>query len=183
MDDINEYKKRKSFALEYGTILGATWILVFAAYIIGLTKFNFMAMLVCYAGFLGITYLPFYFANRYKTRHTIPEQEISYGQAFHFCLLMFCYAIIFTGIAEYIYFAYIDQGAVLNGLSTYLYDAETIRMLKENNMSDISLFMKNNLKMFSSLSPLDITLSLAQMNIMVSMLFTFIVAFFMKKKN
>lgn len=178
---IEEYNKRKSFALEYGTLLGASWIGVFAAYIIGLRTFNPIAMMLCYGGLFAITFVPFILAYRYKTKHTQPEQNISYGQAVHFCVLMFSYAILLTGIGEYIYFAFMDDGAVINSLDTYLNNEEIGIALKNMNMGDMKDAMQENINMLSTISPFDIALSLAQINITVSIFFIFIVAAIMKK--
>lgn len=178
---IEEYNKRKSFALEYGTLLGASWIGVFAAYIIGLRTFNPIAMMLCYGGLFAITFVPFILAYRYKTKHTQPEQNISYGQAVHFCILMFSYAILLTGIGEYIYFAFMDNGAVVNSLDTYLNNEETVIALKSMNMGDMKDAMQEDINMLSTTSPFDIALSLAQINITVSIFFIFIVAAIMKK--
>lgn len=183
MIDIEENKKRKSFALEYGTILGFAWILVFATYIISLTSSNHLAMMGCYAGFIGIAFLPFMLVNRFKNKHTSPNQEISYWQAIHFCFLMFSYAILMTGIAEYIYFEYIDHGAVVSSLENYLNDPKMDILFNEHGMSDIKVLMKDNIEILSTVSSFDLTMSLAQMNIMTSMVLIFIVALFMKKQK
>ena len=183
MNDFNieEYNKRKSFALEYGTILGAAWLCVFAAYIVGLRTFNPIAMMLCYGGLFAIIFVPFILAYRYKTKHTQPEHRISYGQAVHFCILMFSYAILLTGIGEYIYFAFMDNGAVVNSLDTYLNNEEIATALKSMNMGEMKDIMQENINMLSTISPFDISLSLAQINVTVSIFFIFIVAAIMKK--
>jgi hypothetical protein len=178
---IEEYKKRKSFALEYGTLLGASWVVVFVAYIIGIRTFNPLIMMLCYGGLFAIALLPFILAYRYKKKHTLPEESITYGEGMHFCILMFSYAILLTGIAEYIYFAFIDNGAIVSALSSYFTNPEMIQALNDLNMNDMKDMMMENINALSAISPFDITLSLAQINITISIFMIFIVAAIMKK--
>jgi hypothetical protein len=94
---------------------------------------------------------------------------------------MFSYAILLTGIGEYIYFAFMDNGAVVNSLDTYLNNEEMATALKSMNMGEMKDIMQENINMLSTISPFDISLSLAQINITVSIFFIFIVAAIMKK--
>lgn len=180
-NSFEEYKKRKSFALEYGTILGASWLCIFALYIIGIRTFDPLVMMFCYCGLFAIIIVPFVLVNRFKKKHNLPEETISYGQAVHFCILMFSYAILLTGIGEYIYFAFIDNGAVVNSFTVYLNNLELMTALKDLNMSDMKDLMQESIDILSTISPFDIVLSLAQINITVSIFLIFIVAAIMKK--
>jgi hypothetical protein len=94
---------------------------------------------------------------------------------------MFSYAILLTGIGEYIYFAFMDNGAVVSSLDTYLNNEEIATALKSMNMGEMKDIMQENINMLSTISPFDISLSLAQINITVSIFFIFIVAAIMKK--
>lgn len=181
-NSIEEYKRRKAFALEYGTFLGISWIVVFAAYICGLRTMNPLLMMCCYAGLAVLLYLPFYFVLRFKNRHTDASQTITYGQAIHFTILMFSYAIVLTGIAEYIYFAFLDNGAVFDTLLAFVNDPQLDNSLIELNIQDMKHMMVDNIEAMRNISALDIALSLMHMNVTISLILTFIVAAVMKKQ-
>ncbi len=174
-------KKKRAFALEYGTITGIAWIAVFAAYIYGVRTWNPLVLMGCYGGLLLIALLPFILVRRYKRVHTDTNETITYGQAIHFCFLMFSYAILLTGVCQYIYFAYIDGGGLIMALKEFMTSPETTTALQSVNATDLSLMMEQSIDTLAVLSPLDITMSLFQMNITVSLFMIFIVALAMKK--
>ncbi len=177
MDD----KKKRAFALEYGTILGIAWTAVFAAYIYGLKNWDPIVLLLCYAGLILIAVMPFLLARRYKRMHTAPEETITYGQAIHFCFLMFSYAILLTGVCQYIYFAYMDGGVLIQSLRDFMTAPETLDTMKALGNDDIKVMMETSLEQLAAISPLDITLSLFQMNITTSLVLIFLTALVMKK--
>ncbi len=174
-------KKKRAFALEYGTILGIAWTAVFAAYIYGVRTWDALVLMGCYGGVLLIAVLPFILARRYKRVHTLPEEEITYSSAIHFCFLMFSYAILLTGVCQYIYFAYIDGGSMIQALRDFMTNPETVTAMQTFNATDMKLTMEQSLDTLAVLSPLDITLSLFQMNITVSLVLVFLTALVMKK--
>lgn len=180
-NSIEEYKRRKAFALEYGTLLGISWIVVFAAYVCGIRTMNPLLMLACYMGFAVLLFLPFYFVLRFKNKHTDACQPITYGQALHFTILMFSYAIVLTGLAEYIYFAFIDNGAVFDSLLSFINNPEFDKTLNELSMQDMKQMMADNIETMRSVSPLDLTFSLMHLNVTTSLVLMFIVAAVMKK--
>ena len=94
---------------------------------------------------------------------------------------MFSYAILLTGIGEYIYFAFMDNGAVVSSLDTYLNNEEIATALKSMNMGEMKDVMQENINMLSTISPFDISLSLTQIIVTISIFFIFIVAAIMKK--
>ncbi len=177
MDD----KKKRAFALEYGTILGIAWTAVFAAYVYGLKSWDALVLLLCYAGLIIIGVMPFLFARRYKRMHTAPEETITYSQAIHFCFLMFSYAILLTGVCQYIYFAFMDGGSLIQSLRDFMTAPETIDTMKAFGNDDMKVMMETSLEQLSTISPLDITLSLFQMNITTSLILIFLTALVMKK--
>jgi hypothetical protein len=74
-----------------------------------------------------------------------------------------------------------DNGAVVSSLDTYLNNEEIATALKSMNMGEMKDIMQENINMLSTISPFDISLSLAQINVTVSIFFIFIVAAIMKK--
>ncbi len=178
-----EDKKKRAFALEYGTILGIAWTAVFAAYVYGLRTWNALLLLGCYAGMILIALLPFILVRRYRRVHTAADETISFGNAIHFCFLMFSYAILLTGICQYIYFAYMDGGAMIQAFKDFMNNPENIAAMQMMGTSDLKMMMEQSIETLATLSPLDITLSLFQMNITVSLFMIFLTAFAMKKEK
>ncbi len=178
-----EDKKKRAFALEYGTILGIAWTAVFAAYVYGLRTWDALMLLGCYAGLLFIAFLPFILVRRYRRVHTAADEAISFGDALHFSFLMFSYAILLTGVCQYIYFAYMDGGAMIQTLKDFFNNPENLAAMQMMGTSDMKTMMDQSIDTLATLSPVDITLSLFQMNITVSLFLMFITAFAMKKEK
>ncbi len=180
--DIELYKTTRRFSVEYGTLLGIFWSATFLILTEGLTENNpFVIMLGMFMMGLSI-FLPFYFAWRYKQHLTTPSDRVSFGMAWGFSAMMFLYASFITGVTEFLFFKFIDKGQLFAYFQQTLSAPEIIKQYKEMGASDILNQSKIQLKVMASLSPLDMALNLFANNILISIVFSFPVAFVAHRK-
>lgn len=182
MADYNKYTFTKAYAMEYGTFLGAMWIVVFAFYIAGLRTLNALPLIL---GMLTLVSLPaasIYFALRFKRTDTC-EEGISFRRSFFFSLLMHIYASLLTSIAALLYFQFMDNGAVLDSMYSVVNSPYAISVYGEAGMEDVLEMGRSNLDALSQLTPLEIAFALFNQNIMVSIVLSVLTGFIAQKKR
>lgn len=166
----------RAYAMEYGTFLGIAWVVVFALYVYGICNMNALFMFVACVSICILPFVAFYFAWRYK-QHLEPGEKLPFFSAWMFSLMMFVYASLFTGAAEYIYFAYFDDGSLLGQFYSVFEDGETRRLYEQMGLSDTLNIIKDSLDDMAKLSPLDIALMLFNQNIFTTFILSVPTAF------
>lgn len=164
------------YAMLFGTYMGGFWITKFILFPLGLSA-PFILLL-----FLGLTlYVPFLgFKYTKKYREQVLGGGINFLHAWAFNLLLYAFAALFTSVAHYIYFQFIDHGYILSTYQTLLEEVSATAIPgTENYISQL----KANLELVRSLSPLDITFQLISQNIFYGSLIALPTALFAMKKT
>ena len=177
---LGKYRLFSAYATEYGTFLGLAWVLVFVLYISSFRTMHPLLMMLSCLLFVSLPLFGFYLARRFKQQ--MPEDvPIGYGRAYWFSLSMMLYACLLTGVAELVYFKYLDYGAVFNAFYDLLNTPGTEQTYKQMGMKDAWASLKESLDMVSSLSAVDLCLSLFNQNFLFSLILAVPTAFFAKK--
>ncbi len=175
------YKMAQSFAIEYGTFLGAAWLTAFACFVFVIVSGNLFAMMAGMAvGTLALV-MPFYLAWRFK-QHLDVGERVSAFVAGCFAFLMFTYASMLAGVGHLVYFTYMDNGQLLNAFHTTLFSPEAEAQYKAIGANDMLLTARDQFDAISQLTPMQIALALFENNIFFSLLFTLPVAFVAHRK-
>ena len=180
MADINYYRLQSGYTTEYGTFVGLTWIAVFALYVWGVLTSSGMLMTLGMFAFCSLPAVPFYFARRFRQQLS-EDVKIGYGRAYWFCLMMLIYASLLTAAAVYVYFKWMDHGALLQAFSNILDHPLSRKTYEEMQMGDTLIMMKDVLKELSSLTAFDIAVSFFNQNVMLSFLLALPTALFAKR--
>ena len=179
-DMLGKYRLFSAYATEYGTFLGLAWVLVFVLYISSFRTMHPLLMLLSCLLFVSLPLFGFYLARRFKQQ--MPEDvPIGYGRAYWFSLSMMLYACLLTGVAELVYFKYLDHGAVFNAFYDLLNTSGTEQTYKQMGMKEAWASLKESLDMVSSLSAVDLCLSLFNQNFLFSLILAVPTAFFAKR--
>ena len=182
MADINYYRLQSGYATEYGTFIGLSWIAVFALYIAGVRTTSGTLMTLGMLAFCILPVLPFYFARRFKQQ--IPDDvHIGFGRAYWFSLMMLVYASLLTAAGEFVYFKWMDNGALLQALANMIDTPLAKQTYQQMGMMDTLKMMKEVLKDLSALTAFDIAVSLFNQNIMLSLILALPTALFARKQN
>ena len=164
-------------AMRYGTIMGLFWAFKFVLFPIGLTIPIFQIVFALLTLFVPI--LGYLFTRRYRILYC--DGVMGFRQAFTFCLFMFMFASLLIAVVHYIYFQYLDNGYIYNEYLNLISQLKSATDVKENLQSLNQL--EESLKIFSSLTPIEITFQLITFNLFSGLLMALpIAALTMRKK-
>ena len=145
-------------AMRYGTLMGIFWTLKFVLFPAGmgmpvlLMAFFLLTLIVPVAGF--------FFVRQYRDREC--EGVLNFSRAFLFTSFMYMFAALFTAVAHYIYFRYIDHGMIVG---TYQDMLSTMDQVATDGMKESIDQFQQALDAIATLSPLEITVQLLTQNI------------------
>ena len=176
MWDINKTIQLKAFARVDGAYLGLIWIASFAFFVMQYSNpiMGTVSMLVSFMS------LYFIYKRIVKFRIDICNDELPFAKAYIYSLFMFFYAALILGVAQYIYFKFIDGGFILNTYRDIMSTPEFKEASKAYGMSANE--MKEALNTLSQVRPVDIVLNIMSMNIFGSIFLSIPIAF-MSRKN
>lgn len=145
-------------AMRYGTLMGIFWTLKFVLFPAGMSMpvllmaFFLLTLIVPVAGF--------FFVRQYRDREC--EGVLNFSRAFLFTSFMYMFAALFTAVAHYIYFRYIDHGMII---ATYQDMLTTMDQVATDGMKESIDQFQQALDTIATLSPLEITVQLLTQNI------------------
>lgn len=145
-------------AMRYGTLMGIFWTLKFVLFPAGMSMpvllmaFFLLTLIVPVAGF--------FFVRQYRDREC--EGVLNFSRAFLFTSFMYMFAALFTAVAHYIYFRYIDHGMII---ATYQDMLSTMDQVATDGMKESIDQFQQALDTIATLSPLEITVQLLTQNI------------------
>ena len=155
-----EYIQLKAFARQDGFFLALLWIASFASYILGITN----QLLATLALMLALM-TPFFVASRLrKFRDNVLDGLISFARSYAYTILVFFYGAVLLAVAHYLYFAFVDNGYLLNSFTKAVSTEESKQTLQEYGMTKI---VDESLTQMASIRPIDYALNILTINIML----------------
>ena len=170
-----EYVQLKAFARVDGALLAVLWVGSFACYILGIANplYSLVAM-----GLMVVT--PFFVGRRLgKFRDEGLGGVISFGRGWGYSVYVFFYAAILLALAQYVYFAYVDQGYLMQSFSKVLSTPEAKQIVEQYGMQQT---MAEGLKQMGQLRPIDYALNVLTMNILTGVVLGFPIAALMQRR-
>ena len=109
----SEYIQLKAFARQDGALLAILWVAAFLLYIIGVSN-----SILGLAAVMLMLYTPFFVGERLgKFRDYGRAGLISFRRGYAYTIFVFFYGGVLFAIAQYLYFAYMDNGFLLSQFS------------------------------------------------------------------
>ena len=171
-----EYIQLKAYARQDGFFLALLWIACFAGYIIGLTS-QFMAL----ASMLMVITTPFFVASRLKKfRDEGREGVISFGRGYAYTIFVFFYGAVLLAVAQYLYFAYMDNGYLVNSFAKMMTSEEGRTMLEQYGMTKV---VDDSLAEMAATRPIDYALNILTINISLGFILGVPIGLIMPRKN
>ena len=170
----SEYIQLKAFARVDGALLAVLWVASFACYILGIANpvYSMVAMLLMVA-------TPFFVGRRLsKFRDVGLGGTISFGRGWGYSVYVFFYAAILLALAQYAYFAYIDQGYLMFSFSRALSSPEAKQVIEQYGMQQA---MKESMEMMGQMRPIDYALNVLTVNIVMGIILGLPIAAFMQR--
>ena len=155
-----EYIQLKAFARQDGALLALLWVVTFSLYIIGVSN-----QLLGMAAILLMIYTPFFVGERLgKYRDYGREGLISFRRGYAYTVFVFFYGGILFAIAQYLYFAYMDNGFLLSQFSKMVSSTEMQQVLKQYGMTQM---VDESLQEMANTRPIDYALNMLTINISI----------------
>ncbi len=153
-----EYIQLKAYARQDGFFLALLWIASFSSYIMGLTN-QILAM----AALLMAVMSPFFVANRLKKfRDEGREGVISFARSYAYTIFVFFYGAVLLAVAQYLYFAYMDNGYLVNSFAKMMTTDEGKMLLEQYGMTQM---VDESLAEMAATRPIDYALNILTINI------------------
>ncbi|MBR1557601.1 MAG: DUF4199 domain-containing protein [Prevotella sp.] len=153
-----EYIQLKAYARQDGFFLAMLWIASFVSYIIGLSN-----QTIALASMLMAMVSPFFVAGRLrKFRDEGREGIISFGRSYAYTIFVFFYGAVLLAVVQYLYFAYFDNGYLVNSFSKMMTTAEGRMMLEQYGMEKM---VDESLAEMAVTRPIDYALNILTINI------------------
>ena len=153
-----EYIQLKAYARQDGFFLALLWIASFSSYIMGLTN-QILAM----AALLMAVMSPFFVANRLKKfRDEGREGVISFARSYVYTIFVFFYGAVLLAVAQYLYFAYMDNGYLVNSFAKMMTTDEGKMLLEQYGMAQM---VDESLAEMAATRPIDYALNILTINI------------------
>jgi len=153
-----EYVQLKAFARQDGALLALLWAAAFMLYIIGVSN-----QMLGLAAMLLMVYTPFFVGERLgKFRDNGREGLISFRRGYAYTIFVFFYGGVLFAIAQYLYFAFMDNGFLLSQFSRMVSTDEARHMLEQYGMTKM---VEESLQEMASIRPIDYALNMLTVNI------------------
>lgn len=171
MINITALIQLKAFARQDGFFLFLLWVASFAAIVMNPTSTwgSLLAMATPFVvGWMLVRF-----------RNYALDGKISFRRGLAFSLYTFFYASLLFAVAQFVYFRFLDNGALTTMLLTSVKALEPI--YKANGLSTGEL--QQSLTMIGQLSPLEIAFVFMMQNFFAGMILSFPIALFGKRKG
>ncbi|MBO4397992.1 MAG: DUF4199 domain-containing protein [Bacteroidaceae bacterium] len=173
----------RSFASEYGIILGISWGISFLLFVMTLTHLNIIFSFLFAISFIILPFIAIYLGWRFK-QHLNPGEKVSFAIAWFFAFLLIANASLVCAGIEFGYLQFFDKGAMMDAINQIVRNPETetfYRQMAESSKKPeiMNIYNTNieSLNILSSASPLELTISLLSQNITLGFFLSFVVAF------
>ena len=115
------------------------------------------------AAIMMMVYTPFFVGERLgKFRDYGREGLISFRRGYAYTVFVFFYGGVLFAIAQYLYFAFMDNGYLLSQFSKMVSSEEAQQMLQQYGMTEM---MNDSLKEMADIRPIDYALNMLTINI------------------
>ena len=163
-------------AMVYGTSMGLFWILKFM-----LVPFIFTVPLtsLCFLGLtVAVPFLGYFFVRQYRNRYCV-DGRIGFMQAWMFSLLMYAFAALLVSVGHYVFFRYVDGGALVASYMNVLDELQATAPEMEGMVAQY----RQAAELVAAYSPIELTVQLILNNLFYGMLLSLPTAFIVSLKQ
>lgn len=177
MADYNRIKQMKAFARVDGAYLGLIWIIAFSFFVMQYSN-PLMGML---SMFVSVFSLIFAYKRLVKFRTEICDNTINFARAYTYLIFTFFYASLILGLAQYIYFKFIDGGYIVNAYAQMASTEEFKTASEAYGMTKEGI--DQALDQMAKVRPVDIAINFLSMNVFGCFFLSIPLAFMARKNN
>lgn len=156
------YMEAKEDAMQLGLLTGCLWIASFA-----LVVYNLPSVLAEIGYILGIASIPFVGLRLRKLRTLVCEMTL--GRTLWVAWFTFMCAILLLTMAQYIYFAFLDNGRFVENILAMLSAKEVVDAYTEVGGAEMLEQVTESIKMLADTSVRELVMSFMTSNLMVGL--------------
>ena len=173
------------YAMNFGAVVGLYYIGKFCLF--PLSLHSTMAAFI----FLGLTLmvplLIYLLARRYRDQYC--GGQVGFARAFVFSMYTMCFGSLLATVAYYVYFAYVDGGAMVGALAQSIEQLQSVDLSALEGVSADSMvqfnpyieLMSQTSQQLQAMKPIDLTLGMLSNNVSWSIIVSLPVALFVKR--
>ena len=173
------------YAMNFGAVVGLYYIGKFCLF--PLSLHSTLAALL----FLGLTFmvplLVYLLARRYRDQYC--GGQLGFARAFIFSMYTMCFGSLLATVAYYVYFAYIDGGAMVGALVQSIEQLQSVDLsalegVDAGSMAQFDQYielMQQTSQQLQAMTPIDITLGMLSNNVSWSIIISLPVALFVRR--
>ena len=168
-----EYSQLNAFARFDGVRLAVVWTISFACYV---ASFTWSAMsLLALLPVLATPLLMGRMATRYVS--VALDGKASLGRRYLYCMMLFFYAALLFAFIQWLYFAYIDQGTMLQWIEQTATTPEGQEALRAYGLDkDLGTTMD----LLHSMRPIDLALNILSTNLLLGLVVSLLATLFVR---
>ncbi len=166
----------QKYAMRYGTYMGLFWIVKFFLFPAGLT--NPLLMFLFLLATVAVPFVAYFMVRSFRDRYM--GGTILFAQAWIFGTFLYMFAALLAALAHYIYFAFLDQGYLVN---TYASLIEEFEGLNIQGMDEYLGQMQQLLETVRNMSPIQLVIQLLSQNVIYGSVLSLPVAFLVRRKK
>lgn len=163
------------YAMEYGVYFGLYLIVKFVLMTFSLNNFiaNFFSEILL----IAIPFVLYYIMRHYKKQE---GGKVNFSQLWMFGIFLFFFASLLSGVAEYIYYRYINPTFIEMQMSAVLDLIEHMTQTQESEMLQI---MREGLAKGGAPSPIEMVFQTIWANVFLGSLLSIIIALIVSRKK
>lgn len=169
-----DYIQLQAYTRYDGALTAVIWTVSFALYIAGIS--NPLSMM---AGMGLAVFSPFFIALRLRRfRDGACNGCISFRRAYVYSFSVFCHAALLFAVAQYVYFAFIDNGYLVGCMTELLNEREAKQMIQGYGMEKA---VEESLQAIRTVRPIDYALNNLSLNFIIGLAVSLPIAGTMKR--
>ena len=133
------------------------------------------------AALLMVVMTPFFVASRLKKfRDEGREGVISFGRSYAYTIFVFFYGAVLLAVVHYLYFAYMDNGYLVNSFAKMMSTDESKMVLEQYGMTQM---IDESLAEMAATRPIDYALNILTINISLGFILGVPIGLIMQRKG
>ena len=168
MINISAINQTKAFARQDGALLALLWISAFA--------FTIFTPQSSIGGLLALS-TPFFVAWRMISfKNYALEGNMSYKRGLVYCMYTFFYSSLIFGVAQFIYFRFLDHGKFMGTISTMMMTMQAT--YKQNGLETKEI--NDAMTLINAMTPLELSFMIMVYNLIIGWICSIFIAAFAK---
>ena len=171
-----EFNQLQAFARIDGVKVAVAWVMSFAC-AVGTFSYPLLSHVAVLLALASVVFA----SLCVKTfRDRVRDGYIGFGQAFAYGVLIYLYASLLFALAQYLYFAFMDNGYFVGNLLAVMHTDEYMRQARAYglNESDVELFSS----LITQLRPIEIALQFFTVNVTTGVIVSLPIAVMIRRK-